>query len=150
MRFLSAWSDNITELLVKIIKFTRLRKDVLKQNITGFRNPGFVPTDLSVGKFSELLNKALDEHICNRRLVLQDSKHLKFGINGAFQAEPVVDECAKALLQENHNKYLELQINKLFENTLNHRVALELLRKKQGRGSILDFYSGRISEKFYQ
>ena len=38
---------------------------------------------------------------------------------------------AKELLEENQDEYLALQINKLFENSFNQRVAAELLRQKQ-------------------
>lgn len=150
MGFEASLSDNITELLVKIIKFTRLRIKVLRENIKDFANPGFVPKDLCVNEFSGLLNRALDEHICNRRLILQDTKYLRFGTKGAFQAEPVVDMYANDLLQEDKDKYMELQMNKIFENNLNLKIALELFKRKEGRDCVIDFHQGGISEKFYQ
>lgn len=124
-------TDNITELLVKIIEFTHARQKILTKNINGLSRPGFVPMDLMVDEFSELLNDALDEHIRSRWLVLCDTESIKFGADGFFEARPVVDEPAKALLEEDRNEYLEFQVSKLLENSLNQRAAAELLKQKQ-------------------
>jgi len=124
-------TDNVTEILIKIIEFTQTRQKILTQNIINIRNPGFVPKELEVNKFSSLLNNAIDEHVRNRRLVLWDTENIKFGISGSFEVKPVVDEHAKELLEENRDEYLDLQVNKLWENSLNQKIAAELLRQKQ-------------------
>ncbi len=131
-------TDNITELLVKIIEFTQTRQKILTENINDIHNPGFVPKDLAVGEFSDLLNNAINEHIQNQRLVLCDTESIKFGVSGSFEVKPVTDEYAKELLEEDRNEYIELQINKLLENSLNQRVAAELLRQKQGMISVFE------------
>lgn len=131
MNLLSLITDNITELLVKIIEFTQRRQKVLIQNIYEANRAGFVPEDLLVEEFCDLLRYAIDEHIRHRRLVLYDTESIKFGFGGDFEAKPVVDEYARKLLKENRDKYLQLQINKLFENSLNQRIAAEMLRQKQ-------------------
>jgi len=131
MNLTSLISDNITEILVKIIEFTRTRRKILIQNITNVHNPGFVPKDLAVNEFSDSLNNAIDEHIRNQRLILRDTETIKFGDNGSFEIKPVVDEQSKELLEENQDEYFELQINKLWENSLNQKVAAELLKQKQ-------------------
>ncbi len=136
MNLASLITDNITELLVKIIEFTQTRHKILTENITNIHSPGFVPEDLVVDEFSDLLSSAIDEHIANRRLVLRDTENIKFGISGSFEVKPVVDKYAKELLEENRDEYIELQINKLLENALNQRVAAELLRQKQGMISV--------------
>ncbi|MHC4658831.1 MAG: hypothetical protein ACYS83_06590 [Planctomycetota bacterium] len=138
MNLTSLITDNITELLVKIIKFTQARQKLLGQNINNIHSPAYVPKDLTVDEFSELLNGAIDEHIRSRRLVLRDTENIKFGINGSFEVKPVVDKYAKVLLEENHDEYLQLQLNKLSENSLNQRIATELLRQKQRMISILE------------
>ncbi|MHC4076154.1 MAG: hypothetical protein ACYSRZ_07055, partial [Planctomycetota bacterium] len=89
-----------------------------------------------VDEFSDLLNSAIDGHIANRRLVLRDTEHVKFGISGSFKVKPVVDKYAIELLEENRDEYIELQKNKLLENALNQRVAAELLKQKQGMTSV--------------
>ena len=124
--------DNITELLVKIIEFTQTRQKVLTQNINNIYNPRFVPKDLLVDEFSDLMSDAIDEHIRSYRLVLRDTESIKFGVSGSFEAKPVEDKYAKELLEEDRDEYIELQINKLVENSLNQRIAAELLRQRQG------------------
>ena len=131
MNLASLISDNINEILVKIIKFTKTRRKILIQNITNVRNPGFVPKDLAVNEFSDLLNNAIDEHIQHQRLVLLDTENIKFGDNGNFEIKPVIDEQSKELFEENQDEYFELQINKLWENSLNQKVAAELLKQKR-------------------
>lgn len=124
-------TDNVTEILVKIIEFTQTRQKILIQNIINVRDFGFVPLELEVNEFSSLLNRAIEEHVRNERLVLQDTENIKFGLSGSFEAKPVVDKHSKELLEENQNEYLELQIQKLVENTFNQRVAAELLKHRQ-------------------
>jgi flagellar basal-body rod protein FlgB len=130
MNLTSLITDNITEILVKIIEFTHNRQKILTQNITNVNNPGFVPKELAVNEFSYLLKNALDEHIRNQRLILCDTENIKFGLSGSLEVKPILDEQSKELLEENRDGYLELQINKLLENSLNQRLAAEFLRQK--------------------
>lgn len=136
MKIASLITDNITELLVKIIEFTRTRHKILARNISDISILGFVPKDLVADEFSDLLNSAINEHIANRRLVLRDTENVKFGIGGSFKVKPTIDRYAKDLLDENRDEYIELQKNKLLENTINQRVAAELLKQKQGLTSV--------------
>jgi flagellar basal body rod protein FlgB len=136
MKIASLVTDNITELLVKIIEFTRTRHKILARNISNIGSLGFVPKDLVADEFSGLLNSAIDEHIINRRLVLRDTENVKFGIGGSFKVKPAVDEYAKELLDKNRDEYIELQLTKLLENILNQRVAAELLRQKRRMTSV--------------
>ena len=138
MNLLSLVTDNITELLIKIIEFTQVRQKVLTQNINNIDSFSFEPKDLDVDEFSSLLHNAITEHTRNRRLVLRDTENIKFGAAGSFEVEPVIDRDAGKLLKNNRDEYLELQINKLLENSLNQRVAAELLKQKQGMVSIFE------------
>ncbi len=131
MNLTSLVTDNITEVLVKIIEFTHTRQKIIMRNITCINNPGFVPQKLAVKEFSGLLNSAIDEHIQNKRLLLRDTENIKFGASGNFEVKPTVDRHSKLLLEKNRDEYLEVQIKKLLENSLNQRVAAEILRKKQ-------------------
>jgi len=131
MNLLTLVVDNISELLVKIIEFTHTRQKTLIQNINNIHSPDFVPKDMAVEEFSALLHDAIDEHAQNRRLILRDTETIKFGLNGSFKARPIVDEYAQELLEEDPDEYLGLQINKLLENSLNQRLAAELLKRRQ-------------------
>jgi len=136
MNLLPLVTDNIVELLIKIIEFTQARQKILIQNIKNIHSSGFVPEDLGVDEFCNLLNDAIDEHIQNQQLKLRDTKNIKFDISGSLKAKPAVDEYAKKLLEENQDEYLKLQIEKLLENALNQRLAAELLRQRQRTISI--------------
>ena len=132
MNLMSLVKDNITEILIRIVKFTRIRQKILIQNIINFQNPGFVPKELEVNKFSEVLNYAVEEHVRNRRLVLRDTENIKFDTPGGIDLKPIIDEHGIKLLEENRDEYIMRQINKLWENSLNQKLAAELLRQKQG------------------
>jgi flagellar basal body rod protein FlgB len=125
-------SDNISEVLVKIIQFTELRRQILHRNMHNLDTPQFVPQDLPVREFAALLDEAVAEHLQNHRLVLRDTTSIRFGSNNAMQVHPQTDAHALTLLGTSRDAYLELQVNKLMENSLNRKVAEELLRQKCG------------------
>ncbi len=132
MNLMSLITDNITEILIKIVKFTQTRQKILIQNIINVQNPGFVPKELEVNEFSDVLNNAIDEHVLNRRLVLRDTENIKFGARGSIELKSIVDEHGIKLLEEDQDEYIVRQIHKLWENSLNQKLAAELLRQKQG------------------
>jgi hypothetical protein len=131
MNLTSLTTDNISEVLNLMIEFTQIRQRILIQNITSIYFPGYVPKELEVEEFSDLLNCAIDEHIRTNRLVLRDTKNIKFGLNGDFKITPVEDLFSKELIEDDIEKYIELQIDKLWENSVNQKVAAELLKQKQ-------------------
>jgi len=131
MDLMSLVNDNITEILTKIVEFSQARQKVLIQNIINVDHPDFVPKELEVREFSSLVNDAIDEHIRSRRLVLRDTRNIKFGADGAFEVTPVVDEQCRQLLVEDQQQYMEKQISKLWENSLNQKVAAEMLKQRQ-------------------
>jgi len=124
--------DNISDVLVKIICFTQQRRRVLHENLGKADEPGFGPQDLPVREFAEAMNVAVAEHLQHRRLLFRDTPNIKFGPNNAMEVWPIADSQAHALLQTDRDEYMELQISKLLENSLNRRVAQELLRQKCG------------------
>lgn len=130
MNLLPLVNDNINELLIKIIEFTHIRQKILIQNMKSIHSPGFVPKDLRVKEFCNLINDAINEHIQNHRLVLRDTENIKFSISSSVEVKPMIDEYAKELFEENRDEYFELQINKLLENSINQRIAAELLKQK--------------------
>ena len=133
-------TDNITELLLKIIEFTQTRQKILIQNINSMHTEGFVPRDLEVDEFSRLMEQAVNEHAASRRLLLQDGTNIKFGTGGSFEVIAVIDENAKSLLEQNHDEYLRCQINKLLENSINQRIAVEMLKQMKANGQFIGRY----------
>lgn len=138
MNLSSLITDNITELLIKIIEFTEIRQKTLTRNINEMKKPGFVPEDLEIDEFCCSMHHAITEHTKSRRLVLCDTGNIKFGPGGAFEARSIIDHRAKELLGDDPDEYLALQVDKLLENSLNQRVAAELLKEKQGMTSIFE------------
>jgi hypothetical protein len=124
-------TDNITEVLLKIIEFTQSRQKILIQNINTMYNDGFAPKDLPVDEFSKLMGQALAEHACSGRLILRDGPNVKFGANGCFEAAAIIDQNAKSLFECNRDEYIRCQIDKMLENSLNLKIAAGLLRQKQ-------------------
>ncbi len=131
MDLLSIVTDNITEILVQVVEFTQARQKVLIRNINKMKSIGFVPEDVKVHEFCKSLDHAVREHLHTGRLVLCDTESIKFVESGSVEVSPVVDKYAKQLLEENPEQYLELQTNKILENSLNQRIAAELLRQRQ-------------------
>ena len=109
-----------------------MRRRILHDNIHGVDTPAFVPQDMPVREFAEVLNDAVAEHLRNRRLLFRDTMNITFGPSRSARIRPVVDTQAHALLQKSRDEYMELQVNKLLENALNRKVAAELLRQKCG------------------
>ena len=132
MDLLSPIPDNLTELLAKIIRFTELRRDVLYQNMHNTRTPGFVPQELPVSEFVRVLNGAIAEHMQNHRLLFCDTEHIKFGPNSRMEVHPQPDAHASMVLERSRDEYVELQVGKLLENSLNRKIARELLALKCG------------------
>ncbi len=132
MDLLFSIPDNLTELLVKILRFTELRRAVLYQNMHNTRTAGFVPQDMPVVEFVHALNGAIAEHLQNQRLLFCDTENIKFGPDSTMEIRPQPDAHAKTLLEQNRDEYIELQVSKLLENSLNRKIAKELLALKCG------------------
>jgi hypothetical protein len=128
MDLLSFIPDNITEVLVKIIRFTELREAVLRCNIKHGATFGYMPTDLPVTEFAQILNEAVSEHLRCGRLLFRDTANVVFCQDGQMSIRPVVDQAANELLQANPDAYLGLQRTKLLENSLNRKVSQQLLK----------------------
>ena len=127
MKTVPVITDNIAELLMKILEFTSFRHKILADNIKNIDSEGFCPQDLAVEEFSSILNSAITEHCQNNRLLLFDTSSIKFGERGSVSATAEPDLGAKEMLESNHDEYLESQLTKLLENTLNQKIARELL-----------------------
>ena len=70
-------ADNISDILVKIIYFTQLRRRVLHENLHKAHDPGFTPQDMPVREFADALNIAVAEHLQNDRLLFRDTPSIR-------------------------------------------------------------------------
>ncbi len=127
MNIPSTTTDNISEVLAKIVDFTERRRQVLAANILNVETSEFVPKDLDVEGFADLMAQAVSEHMHSKRLLLCDSETIKFGGGGSFEAVPVIDEEGQMLFKRDKEAYLHLQIDKLSENVVNNKIATELM-----------------------
>lgn len=124
-------TDNMTDVLTRIVEFTERRRDILTRNLFDYRQRGFRPLDLPVYEFASCMTEAVCEHVRSRRLLLCDRTHVQFGADGRFDADAVVDAESEEILQTDIKRYLQVQIRKLSENLMNNRIAVELLKQKQ-------------------
>jgi len=131
MNISSAVTDSITELLSKVMEFTKRRRELISANILNVNEPGYQPKDLDVEEFAGLMAQAISEYLQSQRLLLCDGRHTYFLENGRFATVAVVDQEAARLRALDSKTYLQEQMGKLFENVLNGRLAEELLATKQ-------------------
>ncbi|MCE5186369.1 MAG: hypothetical protein LLF76_09615 [Planctomycetaceae bacterium] len=136
MNLSTTLTDNMTEVLTRIIEFTERRRDVLTRNLFDYRQRGFRPFDLPVNEFALCMTEAVCEHVRSRRLLLCDRQHVQFETDGRFEAAPVVDHESENFLQTDIRQYLQVQIRKLSENLMNNRIAVELLKQRQQQNAL--------------
>ena len=124
-------ADNIEEILVKIIDFTCLHHEIFVDNIRNIHQPDFTPRCLDSKGFADLMDQSLTEHINHSRLLWSDSQTIRFGRGGEFEVEAIIDEKACELFEKDIGQYIRKQKQQLMENSLNNRVAVELLKQKR-------------------
>ena len=83
---------------------------------------------MTISGRADLMRRAKSRPLSEGRWI---SRNIKFGSDGGFDIKPIIDEYGKELIEDNMDEYLELQIGKLWENSLNQKVAAELLKQKQ-------------------
>ena len=122
--------DNIDEILVKIIEFTRLRHEVISANINNCNRPGFVPKRLDGEEFATLISSGLSEHFKTNRLVLEDGQNVSFGSDGDFTITPKFDASAATVYRDDVDSFLLMQKERLSENMINNKQAVALFEQK--------------------
>ncbi len=133
MNLSSLVPDNLTEVLLKILRFTELRHHILFQNLQHAEDTGFHPQDLPASEFATILDRAVAEHLQSHCLVFRDTDNVRFGLNGALELHAVTDEHAETLLRTDRNAYVQYQKQLCRENALNRLVAEGLLEMSCGR-----------------
>lgn len=136
MNITTTLTDNMTEILNKILAFTKQRHNILTDNIINVNLAGFQPKDLDSSGFADTMSLAVYEHVQSERLLLRDNENIKFVADGFLETTPVIDEDAESLLKNDKEIYLKKQIKKLSENLLNRKVAEQLLKQKRAKNSM--------------
>ena len=124
-------ASHISELLAILVAFTKIRRQVLANNLKKMDASGFSPQDLDIDEFSKTMNSAISEYLVHQRIVLFDTDTIHFGPNMALELKSVSDAQARALLQYDRQGYVKYQTERLLENALNEKVAHKLLKTKQ-------------------
>lgn len=119
--------------LERLVQFTEARHRVLVHDIANLSTPYFKPADLSVRSFQQALAEAIDRRRAGGDpaagpLELRDTSQLRF-LPDRIQAvaEPLNENI---LFHDENNRDLERLMQRLAENTLAHRVGIELLRSE--------------------
>ncbi len=145
-------TDNITELLIKIIEFTQTRQKILTRNINNIDSFGFEPKDLEVDEFSELLHNAINEHNTevNFDTVLSKWQHFIDEVSGekGLTLGPAIKSLQVQSLSGNklsvfsddaeiektielNNKYLEIKSETIFGKRLLFQISNQFDASKQ-------------------
>ncbi len=133
MNLLSLVPDNLTEVLLKILRFTELRHKVLYRNLQCAEEADFRPQDMPAAEFASILDHAVAEHLQSHRLVFRDGDHVRFGPSGSMELRATPDERANTLLRTDRKAYIEYEKQLCRENALNRLVAEGLLEMSCGR-----------------
>ena len=117
----------------RLVQFTAQRHKVLAHNIANLSTPYFKPADLNPGAFQRTLADAMDRR---RRTVsptrqplrIDDTRQLKFNERGIeVRADQTNDN---VLFHDENNRNLERTMQHLAENTMAHRLGIELTRNQ--------------------
>lgn len=122
--------DNIDEILLKVVEFTRLRHEIISENIKKCHISGFMPSRVNSEEFAMLITAALSEHLRTSQLVFRDGSSVSFGNAGGFTLSPEADTEAAHLKSNDRRGYILLQRTRLRENMVNNRLAVALLEHK--------------------
>lgn len=119
--------------LERFTQFTGKRHKVLTNNIANLSTPFFKPGDLSVTNFQATLADAIDKrrHQMNPTggpLRVGNTRQVSFHDDGMrVNATPANDNI---MFHDQNNRNLERTMQSLAENTLSHKMGIELLRNQ--------------------
>lgn len=117
--------------LERMIQFTEARHRVLTDNIANLSTPYFKPRDLSVQSFQATLRQAIEQRRASADpqagpLPVQDTRQLRFRGDGLDAAPDHSNQ--NILFHDQNNRDVERLMQHLAENTLAHRMSVELMR----------------------
>ena len=117
----------------RLVQFTSRRQQVLADNIAGLSTPYFKPRDLDPKSFQAALGDAIDRRrqtVSPTRGALEvgDTRQLRFRAD-AIDARPQRTN-ENILFHDQNNRDLERLMQHLAENTMAHRLGVELVRNQ--------------------
>ena len=117
----------------RLVSFAGQRHQVLTHNIANLSTPYFKPRDLDTKSFQEALGDAIDrrrQSVSPMRgpLAIEDTHELQFTADGIrVRPEPTHDNI---LYHDQNNRDLERTMQRLAENTMAHRLGVEIVRNQ--------------------
>ncbi len=119
--------------LQRLVQFTSARHRVLTDNIANLSTPYYKPRDLSVSGFQQSLADAVERRRRSPnptmgQLSLRDTRELRFGKDRLDASPRPTHE--NVLYHDQNNRDLDRTMQRLAENTMAHRSAVELLRSE--------------------
>ena len=119
--------------LQRLVQFTGARHQVLAHNIANLSTPYFKPQDLDPVAFQRELAEAVDRR---RRSANPDALPLRIDNTSQFRFDGDNAEFMTQASNENilfhdeNNRDLERTMQRLAENTMTHRMGIEMLKNE--------------------
>ena len=119
--------------LERMVQFTGARHHVLVDNIANLSTPYHRPRDLSPQQFQETLGRAIDQRRRSAtpmrgELDLRDTREMRFRKDGIDASPRPLNE--GIMFHDQNNRDLDRTMQRLAENTLAHRVSIDLLKNE--------------------
>ncbi len=119
--------------LERLVQFTEARHQVLVHDIANLSTPYFKPSDLSPASFQASLREAIDRRRENGNpqgspLEMMDTQAMTFGRDGLTALPQHSNQ--GILFHDQNNRDLERIMQHLAENTLAHRMGVEMIRNE--------------------
>ena len=129
----------------RLVQFTDRRQKVLADNVAGLSTPFFKPRDLDPRSFQAALRDAIDQRRASVSstsgpLDIDNTGQLQFHEDGIRARPQPIHE--NILFHDQNNRDLERLMQRVAENTMAHRLGIELVRNELG--IIRTAISGRI------
>ena len=131
--------------LEKLAAFTEARHQVLAENVANIDTPHYRAKQLDAKAFQARLAEAVKERRdagSGGRLNIEGTRQFHVDESGMLRVTPTLRPTENVLFHDGTNASLERQMANLAENTLMHRVTVELL--SQRFASLRKAISGRV------
>ncbi len=131
------WLDNLINrgrlpVLEKVTAFAEARHRVLAENIANIDTPGYRAKQLDPKLFQAKLAEAIETRrdATGEPLRLEATRQFHTDDQGRLRVTPTLRPTENLLFHDGTNASIERQMAALAENTLMHRVSIELMQER--------------------
>lgn len=119
--------------LERVVQFTGARHSVLADNIANLSTPYFKPRDVDPREFQKALGRAIDHRRAqptglSGNLHLPDTPQIRYHAQGLTLLPRSRNE--NITFHDRNNRDVERIMQDLAENTMTHRLAIDMLRNQ--------------------